>query len=133
MTQFEKIEVSGKCGHTFETQLPEDSAYFVDQESLDKLLSGEIAFAVCPVCNERVVIFHGFVIDTLCEKIGLFPNFWEEIIIRENPDVDTIIFEEYGEKFSSLKKYLISLDIITEDEIITESYNKRLSEFLNQS
>lgn len=95
-------------------------------EYIEKLMSGDICRGECPVCSEQVVFYARIVLNTYCERIGVYPLIWEDRILKKVPDVDTMIFEEYGGPFVNLKKHLQKLGLLTEEGDLSEQYLEKI-------
>jgi hypothetical protein len=115
MANFEPHTIQASCGHEFEIPIRTSVTCFSNPEYLEDLLSGQCCVGVCPVCSKDVVFYHGFILDTICERIGIYPKIWKSKMVEENPDVDTLVFEEYGTPFVNLEKHLRSLELLNED------------------
>ena len=113
--------VEGSCGHKFNVIIPVSLHKYLYPELLHKHLSGEICQTLCPSCNKQVVFYLGFFIDTLEERIGIFPTKWASRDL-DTKGYDVVIFEEYGKPFENLKKYLLKKNIIDETGTLSEEY-----------
>ncbi len=125
MTESETIHVQGACGHEFDVIVPKDCTYFLSQDNLERILMGRIAITHCPECGQEVSFYHEFVINTFCERIGLFPLEWKERIMSKTRNFDTLIFERYGGPFLNLQKHLINIGVLTVGNCLSEEYKEK--------
>lgn len=126
MTERETILVTGTCRHKFEATIPEGNSYFLTKDNLNDILSGRIAIVKCPVCNREVAFLHGFVINTFCERIGVYPVQWKDKIMSRQRNFDTIVFEEFGGPFINLKRHLENIGVLTDNRCLSDEYMMRL-------
>ncbi len=114
--------VEGSCGHKFNVFLPISLHKYLHPELLRQHLSGEICHSVCPHCKEKVVFYLGFFVDTLEERIGIYPKKWISRNLEKESKYDVIIYEEYGKPFKNLEKYLLKKGIINENGNLSDEY-----------
>ncbi len=128
MTGHETILVTGTCGHEFEVTIPNGNSYFLTRDNLNEILSGKISFTRCPICNTEVAFLYEFVINTFCERIGVYPIQWKEEIMSKRRNFDTIIFEEFGGPFLNLRKHLENIGVLADHRCLSDEYMDRLDE-----
>lgn len=128
MAEHETIRVTGTCSHEFEVTVPKGNSYFLTRDNLNDILSGKVSLVKCPICNCVVAFLHELVINTFCERIGVYPVQWKEEIMSKRRNFDTIIFEEFGGPFLNLRKHLESIGVLTDNRCLSDEYVDRLDE-----